>query len=147
IRNASIRENILFGRPYDEVRYVKVLQACELEYEIDSLYAGDQTMLGDNGVRLSRSQEQRISLARAVYGMARHLIIDDCFSTMDSTLFEHIANACLLGPLMRDRTCILVTSRPELFEHAAVFAVLLKNGAIAAKGPPSAVLEYAQTMK
>ncbi|KAI9596619.1 hypothetical protein BDF19DRAFT_19704 [Syncephalis fuscata] len=147
IRNASIRDNILFGRLYDEIRYTQVLQACALEFDIDNLYAGDETILGDNGIKLLLSQEQRISLARAVYSQAKHLIIDDCFTALEPALFEHIANNCLLGPLMCDRTCILVTNQLELFEQTAVFAVLLKSGHVAAKGPPMMVLEHMKNMK
>ncbi|KAI8051613.1 P-loop containing nucleoside triphosphate hydrolase protein [Syncephalis plumigaleata] len=142
IRNATIRDNIIFGRFYDETRYHQVLQSCALEYDIDNLYAGDQTMLGEDGFKLSLSLEQRISFARAVYSQAKHLLIDDCFSDMEPGISEHIISSCILGPLMAERTIILVTKELELLTHVASFAVMLKKGHVAAKGQPAHVLEH-----
>ena len=48
----SVRENVLFGRAYDEPRYRRVLAACALEHDIAMLPALDQTEIGDKGVNL-----------------------------------------------------------------------------------------------
>ena len=67
IMNATLRDNILFGQPYDEVRYQKVLSTCCLLPDIAILPAGDLTEIGEKGINLSGGQKARVSLARAVY--------------------------------------------------------------------------------
>jgi len=48
IQNLSLRENILFGRPYNEDRYNTVIEACALRPDLDLLPAGDMTEIGEN---------------------------------------------------------------------------------------------------
>lgn len=52
IQNATIRDNILFGSPFDEVRYRKVIKQCALKKDLESLKAGDQTEIGEKGLTL-----------------------------------------------------------------------------------------------
>ena len=47
IQNATVRDNILFGRAYDETLYKKVIKACALETDLDILVGGDQTEIGE----------------------------------------------------------------------------------------------------
>ena len=47
IQNATVRDNILFGRPYDEGRYEAVLDACALRQDLAILPAGDKTEIGE----------------------------------------------------------------------------------------------------
>ncbi|KAI8866764.1 hypothetical protein GQ42DRAFT_172371, partial [Ramicandelaber brevisporus] len=67
LRNATIRNNIVFGEPYDEERYRAVLHACALNPDLRVLPAGSETEVGEKGVTLSGGQKQRLALARAVY--------------------------------------------------------------------------------
>lgn len=62
--NASIRENILFGQPFNPERYKRVLAASTLERDIMSLPFGDSTLVGERGIGLSGGQRARVSLAR-----------------------------------------------------------------------------------
>ena len=48
IQNLSLRDNILFGAPYDEQRYHSVIEACALQPDLDILPAGDMTEIGEN---------------------------------------------------------------------------------------------------
>ncbi|KAJ2210258.1 hypothetical protein EV179_006359, partial [Coemansia sp. RSA 487] len=80
LRNATIRENILFGEPYSQERYEEVLRVCALKPDLRILVAGDMTEIGERGVTLSGGQKQRVALARAVYSSRRILLIDDCLS-------------------------------------------------------------------
>ncbi|KAF7716379.1 ABC transporter [Penicillium ucsense] len=134
--NATVKENIIFASPYDEKRYRAVLKACALERDIEILDAGDQTMVGEKGISLSGGQKQRISLARAIYSSARHLLLDDCLSAVDSHTAKHIFRQALTGPLMLHRTCVLVTHNTALTVPQADHVVVLENGKVAAQGKP-----------
>ena len=61
------RENVLFGKEFEQERYSAVLQACALEADVDQMHQGDSTLIGDRGVTLSGGQRARLSLARAIY--------------------------------------------------------------------------------
>lgn len=137
--NDTVKENIIFASPYDEKRYRAVLKACALERDIQILDAGDQTLVGEKGISLSGGQKQRISLARAIYSSARHLLLDDCLSAVDSHTAKHIFRQALTGPLMLNRTCILVTHNVALAVPQADHVIVLDNGKIASQGRPDAV--------
>ncbi|KAF8876218.1 hypothetical protein CPB84DRAFT_1853036 [Gymnopilus junonius] len=62
VLNETIRENILFGLPYDEDRYRKVIQQCALEKDLELFEAGDQTEVGEKGLTLSGGQKASLSL-------------------------------------------------------------------------------------
>ncbi|KAI8125136.1 Multidrug resistance-associated protein 1 [Lucilia cuprina] len=110
IQNATLRENILFGKEYDRKRYNRVIDACALRADIDMLSAGDKTEIGEKGINLSGGQKQRISLARAVYSDADLYFLDDPLSAVDSHVGKHIFEE-VVGPkgLLAKKTRILVT--------------------------------------
>lgn len=64
VYSGTLRENILFGRPYEEEWYYDVLQACSLDEDIDQFPHRDQTLVGERGVTLSGGQKARVTLAR-----------------------------------------------------------------------------------
>lgn len=132
--NANIKENILFSASYDEKRYRDVIVACALERDFDILDHGDETLVGEKGITLSGGQKQRISLARAVYSNSRHLLLDDCLSAVDSHTAQWIFNNCINGPLMKNRTCILVTHNVTLCVPSSEYVVVLENGRVSAQG-------------
>ncbi|KAJ5665160.1 uncharacterized protein N7477_007608 [Penicillium maclennaniae] len=137
--NATVKENIIFASPLDEKRYRAVLKACALERDIEILDAGDQTLVGEKGISLSGGQKQRISLARAIYSSARHLLLDDCLSAVDSHTAKHLFRQALTGPLMLNRSCVLVTHNVALAVPQADHVVVLENGKVAAQGRPDDV--------
>ncbi len=53
IRNATLRENILFGAKYEEARYRRVLDICALKPDLAILPGGDQVEIGEKGINLS----------------------------------------------------------------------------------------------
>ena len=79
IENASIKNNVLFGLPFDAGRYKKTISCCALEKDLEMLPEGDQTDIGANGINLSGGQKWRISFARALYSRAGILVLDDIF--------------------------------------------------------------------
>ncbi|XP_060528661.1 multidrug resistance-associated protein 1-like [Cylas formicarius] len=110
IQNATVKDNILFGKPFDKIRYNKVLEACALKTDLEILANGDQTEIGEKGINLSGGQKQRISLARAVYTDADVYLLDDPLSAVDSHVGKHIFDH-LLSPsgLLHKKTRVLVT--------------------------------------
>lgn len=77
IVNASLRDNILFGKPYDAERYAEIVRVCNLKRDLHQLSQGDETELGERGVNLSVGQRQRVALARACYCDAEVVLLDD----------------------------------------------------------------------
>lgn len=134
LQNASIRDNILFGSPYEEDRYNEVIEVCALKRDLEILEDGDQTEIGEKGITLSGGQKQRVSLARAIYSRSRHVLLDDCLSAVDAHTADHIYGKCLIGPIMKNRTCILVTHHVRLCIPTAKLVVLMHNGEITLQG-------------
>ncbi|TBU28095.1 multidrug resistance-associated ABC transporter [Dichomitus squalens] len=130
LRNASIRDNILFDLPYVEERYQKTLEACALLSDLDILEDGDQSEIGERGVNLSGGQKARVSLARAVYSRAAVLFLDDVLSAVDAHTAHHLFNECLKGDLMRGRTVILVSHHVQLCAPGTKYIVALDNGRV-----------------
>ncbi|KAM0162850.1 hypothetical protein ACHAQE_001634 [Botrytis cinerea] len=138
--NANIKENILFAAPLDEQRYRNVIIACALERDLDILDDGDETLVGEKGISLSGGQKQRISLARALYSNSKHVLLDDCLSAVDSHTAKWIFDNCIRGPLMLDRTCILVTHNLSLCVPHSRYVVCLENGRITEQGSADKVI-------
>lgn len=110
IQNATVRDNILFGKPYDAKKYNRVVNACALKPDFAMLSGGDQTEIGEKGINLSGGQKQRISMARAVYSDADIYLLDDPLSAVDSHVGKHIFDK-VIGPhgLLGNKTRVLVT--------------------------------------
>lgn len=138
--NDTIKQNIIFAGRWNPQRYDEVVKACALRKDFDILDNGDETLVGEKGVTLSGGQKQRISLARALYCNARHVLLDDVLSAVDSHSQKWIFERALMGPLMANRTCILVTHSVALCLPRSQFAVVLDNGRVSASGTPQEVV-------
>ncbi|CAO1614569.1 unnamed protein product [Sympodiomycopsis kandeliae] len=136
----TVRENILFGSPYNEKRYKAVLKACSLQPDLKILEYHDETEVGEKGTSLSGGQKARVALARALYSPAKYILIDDALSAVDAHTAEHLYTNYLKGPLMTGRTCLLVTHSVPLVLPGAAYAVYLDEGKVVAAGPASELL-------
>ncbi|KAL0959849.1 hypothetical protein HGRIS_011525 [Hohenbuehelia grisea] len=134
LRNASIKDNILFNLPYDEARYQKTLEVCALVSDLKILEDGDESEIGERGVNLSGGQKARVSLARAVYSRASLLLLDDVLSAVDAHTANHLYHECLTGDLMKGRTVILVSHHVQLCAPGAGYIVALDNGRLKYEG-------------
>ncbi|PWN31582.1 P-loop containing nucleoside triphosphate hydrolase protein [Meira miltonrushii] len=128
--NATLRENILFGLPLLEPRYQATLDACGLGPDLKLLNDADETEIGENGIGLSGGQASRVMLARAVYGRACTLILDDPLSAVDAHTAAHIHTNLLRGALCQNRTVILVTHQVQLIAQSAAKIVMLNEGKV-----------------
>ncbi|KAJ7619721.1 P-loop containing nucleoside triphosphate hydrolase protein [Roridomyces roridus] len=134
LRHQSIRDNILFGSPFDEARYRQVVECCALKPDFDMLEDGDETEIGVKGVSLSGGQKSRVALARAVYSRKKYVLLDDPLSAVDSHTSRLLFEKCLQGPLLANRTVILVTHHVELVLPGAYYVVRMLDGRIEAQG-------------
>ncbi|KAI8601841.1 hypothetical protein EDD21DRAFT_373502 [Dissophora ornata] len=141
LQNNTVRNNILFGSPFEQRRYDQVIEMCALRRDFEILEHGDETEIGERGITLSGGQKQRIALARAIYSRAGHILLDDCLSAVDAHTAKWLFAKCLMGPLMQGRTRILVTHAVSLTLRGAANVVVMKNGVVIANGTPNQVLE------
>ncbi|KAJ3292990.1 hypothetical protein HDU76_007101, partial [Blyttiomyces sp. JEL0837] len=145
LQNGTIRENIVFGSAFDSARYETVLDVCALKPDLGELDLGDETVVGERGFALSGGQRQRVSLARAVYSRANILLLDDVLSAVDTHTARYIVTYCLKGPLMKSRTCILVTNAVDIAIGAADTMVVMSHGGrVAGYGPVDDILNDAR---
>ncbi len=130
--NASIRENILYGRldaTEDEV--IEAAKRANIHDWIMSLDEGYETEIGERGVRLSGGQKQRLSIARVFLKNPPILILDEATSALDNTTEIMIQQA--LDELCRGRTTIVVAHRLSTIKNADEIAVIA-DGRIVEQG-------------
>ncbi|KAJ3362294.1 hypothetical protein HDU91_003500 [Kappamyces sp. JEL0680] len=141
ITNSSVRENILFGRPFDRQFYEATLNACGLTQDLQTLMAGDMTEIGERGINLSGGQKQRVSIARAVYARADVYLFDDALSAVDAHVGRHIFDR-VLGPqgLLKDKARLFVTHGIHYLPNADHIC-MLANGSIGECGTYADLME------
>ncbi|KAJ2741929.1 Canalicular multispecific organic anion transporter 1, partial [Coemansia sp. BCRC 34301] len=107
---ATLRDNILFGREFDEDHYWRVIQACALMEDLDAWADHDLTVIGDRGINLSGGQRARLALARTVYSRADIYVFDDPLSAVDAVVRRHILdNVILSSGMLGDKLRIVAT--------------------------------------
>ncbi|KAJ7591990.1 P-loop containing nucleoside triphosphate hydrolase protein [Mycena floridula] len=134
LRNQSIKDNILFGYPFDKQRYEDVLECCALNPDLNVLEDGDETEIGAGGISLSGGQKARVALARAVYARTQFVLVDDPLSAVDSHTSRFLYEKLLCGPLLANRTVVLVTHHIDLVMPSAHYLVRMLDGRIDAQG-------------
>ncbi|CDQ80785.1 unnamed protein product [Oncorhynchus mykiss] len=134
IQNATVQDNVMFGREKQKTWYQRVLEACALLPDLEILPAGDCTEIGEKGLNLSGGQKQRVSLARAVYRKADVYLLDDPLSAVDAHVGQHIFDK-VIGPkgVLRDKTRVLVTHGMSFLPQADLILVLV-DGEITESG-------------
>uniref|UniRef100_A0A4W5QXV8 ABC-type glutathione-S-conjugate transporter n=1 Tax=Hucho hucho TaxID=62062 RepID=A0A4W5QXV8_9TELE len=141
IQNATLRDNILFGKAYNEQKYRSCLEACALTPDLEVLPGGDLTEIGEKGINLSGGQRQRVSLARAVYNEADVYLLDDPLSAVDSHVAKHIFDH-VIGPegALQGKTRILVT-------HGISFLPQVNNIVVLVEGRVSEMGSYQELLQ
>ena len=134
IMNATLRENIIFGRDFEEDLYQATLEACGLIPDLKSLIAGDRTEIGERGINLSGGQKQRVAIARAVYSQADIYILDDALSAVDAHVGKHIFEKVLGSKgMLRTKARLLVTHGIQYLSRCDQI-MLLKDGTVGEVG-------------
>jgi ATP-binding cassette subfamily B protein len=135
--NASVEENIRYGRPdassHDVERAARLAGVHDF---ILSLPQGYLTHVGERGLQLSLGQRQRIAIARALLQDATVLILDEATSALDGETERAIAEALL--PLFRSRTTIVLSHRLPLVASADR-VIVLEGGRVVQEGTVSSL--------
>ena len=130
--SGTIKENILFGQPFEESKYERIIDVCALKEDFQRLPDGDQTVVGERGEVLSGGQQARVSLARAVYADGDIYLLDDPLSAVDFKVGQHIFNKCIKD-LLGDKIVLLASHQQQHMENADQVIVLYK-GRVVDKG-------------
>jgi ABC-type multidrug transport system fused ATPase/permease subunit len=118
--NMSLRDNIIFGSPYDEAKFNRVIKVCALKRDLSLMANGDQTEIGERGINLSGGQRQRISLARCVYKLTDIVLLDDPLSAVDQQVGRHIFNKCIKG-YFREKTVLFVSHQLQVRKYLFLY--------------------------
>jgi len=130
--NASIRENILYGKlDATDEEVVLAAKRANIHDYITSLPDGYDTVIGERGVRLSGGQKQRLCIARVFLKNPPILILDEATSALDNTTEILIQRA--LDELCRGRTTLVVAHRLSTIKNADEIAVI-SGGKIVEQG-------------
>lgn len=130
--NASIRENIAYGKPdADDEEIIAAARSADAHEFICQLPHGYDTKVGDRGIRLSGGQLQRITLARAIVRKPGIIILDEATSSLDSISEQLIKDA--LEKLSLNCTVIVIAHRLSTIENADQI-IVLKKGRVCEQG-------------
>ncbi len=127
--NASIRDNILYGRlDATEEEVIEAAKRANIHDYIMSMEKGYDTQIGERGVRLSGGQKQRLSIARVFLKNPSILILDEATSALDNTTEILIQQS--LDELCKGRTTIVVAHRLSTIKNADEIAVISEGSII-----------------
>lgn len=128
----TIARNIALGEEYiDQERLIKAVKIAQIERFIDRLPDGYGTLIGESGVGLSRGQQQRLLIARAIYHQPKYLFLDEATTGLNA--FTEVTIMDELFEYMKDTTIVIVAHRHSTFERAD-HIVVLNDGVVVEQG-------------
>ena len=130
--NASIKDNILYGRPNaTEQEVIEAAKRANVHEFVMGLEKGYDTIIGERGIKLSGGQKQRLSIARVFLKNPPILILDEATSALDNTTEMMVQHS--LNELCKGRTTIVVAHRLSTVKNANCIAVI-SDGKVIEKG-------------
>ncbi len=137
--NATVRENLLYGKPDASDEELEAAAAAAYAHEfIEALPNGYNTEIGERGVRLSGGQKQRLALARAILADPRILILDEATSSVDAEAEYLIQQA--LESVLEGRTALVIAHRLSTIRDADKI-IALEDGRIVEVGDHRDLME------
>lgn len=113
LTDLTVRENIAFGLPNDQIDETRVLEAARIaqvhDFILEELQEGYDTIVGERGIRLSGGQRQRIGIARALYDQADLVLFDEATSALDNVTEKEVMRA--INALPGDKTLVMIAHR------------------------------------
>ena len=138
--HTTIRENLRYGRlDATDAEIIEAARAANLHHVIEALPEGYSTKIGEEGVKLSVGEKQRLAIARAILADPRILVLDEATSSLDSETEALIQDA--LDNLMRGRTSFVIAHRLSTIVKADQI-VVMEKGEIRETGTHAELLEY-----
>lgn len=141
IMNATVRDNILFGQPWDEARYWKVIEQACLGPDLKVLGDGDATEIGEKGINLSGGQKQRVNIARALYFNADVVIFDDPLSAVDAHVGKALFSDAIVGALRNAGKTVILVTHALHFLSDVDYVYMISNGRIQEAGTYTELME------
>ncbi len=127
--NASIRDNIAYGNPAADAAAIdRAIDSAHLRAFIDSLPQGDQTLVGERGLKVSGGEKQRIAIARVLLKGAPILIFDEATSALDSHAEAAIVQA--MRELAAGHTSLVIAHRLSTVVDADQILVLAQGSLV-----------------
>ena len=114
--NDSVKKNILFGSNENEIdieRYNLSIHLSNCDQFLGILEDGENTLVGENGLKLSGGQKQRVGIARAIYLNRQLLILDEATNSLDEHTEKKILNNIL--KIKNKPTIIFVSHKSSNF--------------------------------
>lgn len=139
--NASIKENVVYGRVWDELSYNNAIKVANASEFIENQPEKDSTKIGDRGVRLSGGQRQRLAIARALYGMPDILVLDEATSALDTESERLVQEA--IDNAIRNITAVVVAHRLSTVMHADKI-IVMQDGRVEAWGTHDALIKQSK---
>lgn len=134
----TLRSNLTYDDPQRSLERIwAAAAAADLKETIEGFPDGLNTLVGERGVTLSGGQNQRAALARGLIREAPVLLLDDCFSSVDTATEERILMQ--IRARRAGRTTLLVSHRVSTARHADRVMVLA-DGKVAESGAHEALL-------
>ena len=141
----TVFNNIKYAKP--NAKQQDILEAAKLSMSdefINNLENGYETMIGENGVKLSGGEKQRLSIARAFLKNSKIILLDEATSSLDSETEEKIQKA--LDKLTTNKTTIVIAHRLSTILNADNIFVV-DNGKIIDSGKHEELFEKSKIYK
>lgn len=138
ILDDTIKANVDITENLKEIEFKNVIKNAELEEDIEKLEDGEDTLVGEKGVKLSGGQKQRVSIARNLSNAREINIFDDTLSALDSSTEKKIMNNLLEE--VGDETLIVISNKISSVEKLNKIYILL-DGKIEDSGTHEELLE------
>eukprot|EP01032_Pedospumella_encystans_P017357 gene17357-19780_t len=146
IMNATVKDNITFGKELDEARLERAIYVCGMKEGLREREGGLDCEIGEHGTNISGGQRARVSLARAVYNDADVYLLDDPLSAMDALVGEHIFQKCIKEEL-KGKTVLLVTHDLHVLPQCDKIVILDDEGGILRSGTSEQILRSGVDVK
>lgn len=145
IFNTSIRQNMLFAKPNaTEKEIIKVLKDAEIYDDVKNMPSGIDSEIGENGIKVSGGQKQRLAIARLLLKNPKVIVLDEATSSLDNESQKKIIN--FFEKNKRKKTIIIVAHRLSSIINADKIYII-DDGKIIANGTHNNLMKTCKEYK